>query len=146
MCDIHCKERHCRIRITLKAWYGAVLSLGEALFTPRPPRWAPVWSRLAELSRAGRGMRWDAAATVADRRFHSHIMDSNDPYLHLSKFFFSPLPRPFPHFLRFGWIWFCANRVCFMAIVRGAEQSGAVRCAEPPLRTLLSTGIQESGC
>lgn len=37
-------------------------------------------------------MRWDAAATVADRRFHSHIMDSNDPYLHLSKFFSSPLP------------------------------------------------------
>lgn len=72
-------------------------------------------------------MRWDAAATVGDRRFHSHIMDSNDPYLHLSKFFFSPLLCPFSHFLRFGWILCCANRVCFMAILRGA-----VRRAAPP--------------
>lgn len=85
-------------------------------------------------------MRWDAAATVADRRFNSHIMDSNDPYLHLSKYFSSP-PASRAHLLRFGLILFCANRVCFMAILRGAA-----RRAEPPLRTLLSTGIQQSGC
>lgn len=33
-------------------------------------------------------MRWDAeqSPTVGNRRNNSHSMDSNDPYLHLSKY------------------------------------------------------------
>lgn len=75
-------------------------------------------------------MRWDAAATVEDRRFNSRIMDSNDPYLHLSKYFYFA-PVSLLHFLRFGLFiylfFFFANRVCFMAILRGT-----VRRAAPP--------------
>ncbi|CAF91377.1 unnamed protein product [Tetraodon nigroviridis] len=88
-------------------------------------------------------MRWDAAATVGDRRFNSYIMDSNDPYLHLSKFFdFAPVPLS--HFLRFGFIFFscccrCANRVCSMAILRGTA-----RRAAPP-HTFIKRD-PESGC
>lgn len=65
-------------------------------------------------------MRWDAASTVGDRRFNSHIMDSNDPYLHLSKFSHAP-PVSLSVFLRFVLI--SCNRVRFVAIVRGTAPS-----------------------
>lgn len=75
--------RHVRVG----AWYRPLLSLGEALFC-RPPSLGP---RVEPPCRVESG--WErnalgcgAAPTVGNRRNNSNSMDSNDPYLHLSKY------------------------------------------------------------
>lgn len=69
------------------AWYRPLLSLGEALFY-RPPSLGP---RVEPPCRVQSG--WErnalgcgAAPTLGNQRNNSHSMDSNDPYLHLSKY------------------------------------------------------------
>lgn len=68
------------------------LSLGEAPFCRRPPLAGPRVEppRRVQSGRERNALGCGAAPTVGNRRNNSRSMDSNDPYLHLSKYASAP--------------------------------------------------------